>query len=49
MQNVKKNIVPLAASVIFIPMAANVATKLLRPVILPANRLETTGLDVKLG
>ena len=51
MQNVQKNLVPLAASVILIPMAANVATKLLRkPVILPANRLlKSTGLDVKLG
>ena len=51
MQNVQKNFVPLAASVVFIPMFANVATKLLRkPVILPANRLlKSTGLDVKLG
>ena len=51
MQNVKKNMVPLAASVIFIPMVAQVATKMLRkPVILPANRLlKSTGLDVKLG
>lgn len=51
MQNVQKNFVPLAASVVLIPMFANVATKLLRkPVILPANRLlKSTGLDVKLG
>jgi len=49
--NIKQNGGKMLASVVLIPMAANVATKLLRkPVILPANRLlKTTGLDVKLG
>ena len=51
MSNLKANAVPLIASVILIPVAFNVGSKLLRkPVILPANRLlKSVGLkDVKL-
>ena len=49
--NFKNNAFKMGAAVILIPMAANVAMKVLRkPVILPANRLlKSTGLDVKLG
>lgn len=49
--NFSRNAVKMGMAVIFIPMAANVAMKVLRkPVILPANRLlKSTGLDVKLG
>lgn len=51
MSNLKKNGVKMAASIVIIPMVANVAKKMLRkPVLLPANRLlKSTGLDVKLG
>ena len=51
MDNIKANWLPLTVAVVGIPIAANVATKLLRkPVILPANRmLKSIGLkDVKL-
>ena len=47
--NLKANWVQMAVGVIGIPIAANVAMKLIRkPVILPLNRvLKSTGLDVK--
>lgn len=51
MSNLKRNWAEIAMGVIFIPMAAQVVTKLIRkPVILPANRmLKNIGLkDVKL-
>ena len=50
MENIKANWLPLTIAVIGIPIAANVATKLLRkPLILPANRmLKSIGVkDVK--
>ena len=49
MSNFKENWLPLTIAVVGIPIAANVATKLLRkPMILPLNRmLKSTGLDVK--
>ena len=48
--NLKANWVQMAVGVIGIPIAANVAMKLIRkPVILPLNRaLKATGLDVKI-
>lgn len=51
MSNLKQNGIKMAASIVIIPMVANVAKKVLRkPVLLPANRLlKSTGLDVKLG
>ena len=51
LRNIKKNWPAMVASAIVVPVAFNVATKMLRkPIILPANRLlKTTGLDVKLG
>tara|TARA_B110000459_G_C16359170_1_gene380168 strand:- start:86 stop:403 length:318 start_codon:yes stop_codon:yes gene_type:complete len=50
MQNFKDNWVQIAMGVVFIPVAANVAMKLVRkPVILPANRmLKSLNLDVKI-
>jgi hypothetical protein len=51
MKNIKENWAQIAMGVVFIPVAANVVTKLIRkPVILPANRLlKQVGLkDVKL-
>ena len=49
MRNIKQNWIPMAGAAIFVPVAFNVASKLLRkPVILPANRmLKSVGLDVK--
>ena len=51
MSNLRKNGPKMFASIVVIPMAANVVKKVLRkPVLLPANRLlKQTGLDVKLG
>ena len=48
MRNIKQNWLPMAGAAIFVPVAFNVASKLLRkPVILPANRmLKSVGLDV---
>jgi len=50
MSNFKTNFFPMAVAVIGIPVAAKVATKVLRkPVLTPANKLiKMTGLDVKL-
>ena len=47
--NIKANWLPLMVGVVGIPIAAKVATKLIRkPIILPANRmLKSVGLDVK--
>jgi hypothetical protein len=49
MANLKANWMQIAVGVVGIPIAANVAMKLLRkPIILPANRmLKNVGLDVK--
>jgi len=49
-RNFKSNLLPMAVAVIGIPIAAKVATKVLRkPVLTPANKLlKMTGLDVKL-
>ena len=49
MRNIKANWPTMLGTAIFVPVAFNVATKLLRkPVILPANRmLKSVGLDVK--
>jgi hypothetical protein len=49
MENIKANWLPLMVGVVGIPIAAKVATKLIRkPIILPANRmLKSVGLDVK--
>lgn len=51
MTNLRQNGPKMFASIVVIPMAANVVKKVLRkPVLLPANRLlKQTGLDVKLG
>jgi len=48
--NFKSNWMPMAVAVLGIPIAAKVATKVLRkPVLNPANKLiKMTGLDVKL-
>ena len=48
--NLKANWVQIAIGVVGIPIAANVAMKLIRkPIILPANRmLKNVGLDVKI-
>ena len=50
MDNLKANWLSLAVGVIGIPIAANVAMKLIRkPIILPANRmLKNVGLEVKI-
>jgi len=49
MDNLKENWLPLTASIVGIPAAAKVATKMLRkPILTPLNRvIKSTGLDVK--
>ena len=49
--NLSNNGVKMLGAIVFLPMIAGVAQKVLRkPVLLPANRLlKSTGLDVKLG
>ena len=51
LRNIKNNWPAMVGTAILVPVAFNVATKMLRkPVILPANRLlKSTGLDIKLG